>query len=219
MPVFVLPINKRNWNVIGTHMLFASRGRHGTSQKCCQEVSAVHYLLNNFNRFWGDDNWVLALSAVWKTNWLKTNVVNTPSPAITYYYPFKYKERLATSPVKEYNIVFRLAEQYLIRAEARAQLNNLMAAKNDLNLIRTRANLPAIIVNDKAAIMLAIEHERQIELFAEWGHRWFDLKRTNRSGSVLGPLKGSNWQMSDTLYPLPQVQLDLNVNLHQNPGY
>jgi hypothetical protein len=58
-----------------------------------------------------------------------------------------------------------------------------------------------------------------VELFTEWGHRWFDLKRTGRSEAVLGPLKGASWQSSDVLYPVPLDELQRNVYLQQNPGY
>jgi hypothetical protein len=72
---------------------------------------------------------------------------------------------------------------------------------------------------DKPALLLAVEKERQLELFTEWGHRWFDLKRTQRSTAVLGPIKGANWQVTDTLYPIPSDAIRTNINLTQNEGY
>jgi hypothetical protein len=72
---------------------------------------------------------------------------------------------------------------------------------------------------DQAALLLAVEQERRVELFVEWGHRWFDLKRTKRSDAVLGPLKGANWQSTDTLYPIPSDAIRTNQALTQNPGY
>ena len=120
-------------------------------------------------------------------------------------------------------MVFRLGEQYLIRAEARAQQNNLAGAISDIDMIRSRAGLP--LINDtepginKDNLLLAIEHERQIELFSEWGHRWLDLKRTGRAGAVLGPIK-ADWSSDDELYPIPQSERDKNPFLgEQNPGY
>jgi hypothetical protein len=71
-----------------------------------------------------------------KVSWLKKNTVG----GTDYYYPYKYKVRTST-PITEYYVIFRLAEQYLIRAETRAQLNNLDGAKADLNQIRLRAGL------------------------------------------------------------------------------
>ena len=150
-----------------------------------------------------------------KVNWLKTNTVGSQ----TYYYPYKYKERAATTPVKEYNTVLRLDEQYLIRAEARAQLNNIAGAQSDLNIIRTRAGLTGASANTLTTILSAIENERRVELFTEWGHRWFDLKRYGRADLILSVTKGSNWQSTDVLYPIPYDELQYNPSLIQNPGY
>src|SRR5690606_37313486 len=54
----------------------------------------------------------------------------------TWHYPFKYKERKNTDTAKEYPILFRLAELYLIRADARAHFGDLVSAKDDLDKIR-----------------------------------------------------------------------------------
>jgi hypothetical protein len=70
---------------------------------------------------------------------------------------------------------------------------------------------------------MAIEQERRIELFSEWGHRWLDLKRTNRVDAVMGvvtPIKGGGtWQSYKQLYPIPQGDIDKSYSLTQNPGY
>lgn len=148
-----------------------------------------------------------------KASWLKQNTVSgTP-----YHHPYKYKVRTSTT-LTEYYMVLRLAEQYLIRAEARAQQDKLAEARADINVIRTRAGLAATAVNTKAGLLAVIEQERRIELLAEWGHRWFDLKRTNRATPVLQPVK-SNWQPEDMLYPIPQSEILANPFLVQNPGY
>jgi hypothetical protein len=135
----------------------------------------------------------------------------------TWYYCHKYK--VAVNPVvSEYSMMFRIAEQFLIRAEARANLNNLDGARADLNAIRQRANLSASAAMDKSSILLAIEHERRVELFAEGGHRWFDLKRSGNVDAVLTPAK-ADWQPSDVLLPIPESERLLNPNLTQNDGY
>ncbi len=155
-----------------------------------------------------------------KLNWIGSVALD----AETFYFPYKYKVRSAPDgPKLEHLVVFRLAEQYLIRAEARTQQGNLVGAVEDIDSIRNRAGLPLIgIFNpniNKADMLLAIEQERRIELFAEWGHRWLDLKRTNRADAVLGPVK-PGWQSTDILYPLPQGEMKANPNLiPQNPGY
>ena len=149
------------------------------------------------------------------SSWIKSKVVSGQ----TYNYPFKYKIYSSTNAPTEFNMVLRLAEQFIIRAEARAQQNNIMDAQLDLNIVRTRAGLPNTIANDKNSLLSAIEHERQVELFAEWGHRWFDLKRTGRADAILGIEKAPNWQFTDALYPIPFSELQFNPTLTQNPGY
>lgn len=143
------------------------------------------------------------------------------SAGATYYFPYKYKIRLGTvGSVTEYSMIMRVAEQYLIRAEARIQQGKLKDGRDDLDAIRERAGLGDLPTSlSQSALLLAVEQERKVELFAEWGHRWFDLKRTKRSDAVLGPLKGANWQPTDTLYPIPSDAIRTNANLTQNEGY
>jgi hypothetical protein len=136
-----------------------------------------------------------------------------------YHYPFKYKVYGNGAPQTEYYVVLRLAEQYLIRAEARAHQNKLAAGAGDINIIRQRANLPALSFSNHQSLLAAVDQERRIELFAEWGHRWLDLKRTQQADAVLGVVKESTWQPTDVLWPIPQNQLNANPALKQNPGY
>jgi starch-binding outer membrane protein, SusD/RagB family len=137
---------------------------------------------------------------------------------VNYYYPYKYK-LTGSSPVDtEYNMVIRLAEVYLIRAEARAQQGNIAGAQDDLDVVRARAGLPATMAGDGPSLLTAIWHERQVELVAEWGHRWLDLKRTGMADGVLGSEK-PGWVSTDTLYPIPAQELTANPKLLQNPGY
>jgi hypothetical protein len=149
----------------------------------------------------------------------KNNWINSYTNASgTFFYPYKYKVRTA-SPVQEYTMVLRLAEQYLIRAEARAQQSNLAGARADLNVIRERAGLPDLPDNlSKEALLLAVEQERRIELFAEWGHRWFDLRRTGRALAVLSPMK-PGLTATDLWYPIPLDAMKTNPFLTQNDGY
>ncbi|MCG8386107.1 MAG: RagB/SusD family nutrient uptake outer membrane protein [Cytophagales bacterium] len=152
-----------------------------------------------------------------QTNWIASLAFGTD----VFYYPFKYKNQ--DTPLAEYTMVFRLAEQYLIRAEARAQLGNLNGAIADLDMIRARAGLPLIADSNptltQAELLLAIEQERRVELFTEWGHRWLDLKRTTRADDVMSPLK-TNWDPTDVLWPIPETEIIENPNLlPQNEGY
>lgn len=137
----------------------------------------------------------------------------------TWYHANKYKENATTPSSVEYTILFRLAEQYLIRAEARAQQGDLIGAKEDLNVIRNQAGLPDTTAITAQDIIAAVLQERQLEFFTEQGHRFFDLKRRGTIDAVLSPLK-MGWNTTDVLFPLPQTELLVNPNLNpQNPGY
>jgi len=153
-----------------------------------------------------------------RLNWLGSVTVN----GNTYYYPYKYKSATLNAPVTEYLTVFRLAEQYLIRAEARARQNNIGGAISDLDTIRKRARLPGISANDQASLIAAITHERQIELFTEWGNRWLDLKRTGNLDIVMDSVatsKHTTWNSNWQWYPIPSYEIVQDPHLVQNPDY
>lgn len=149
------------------------------------------------------------------SGWIKFNT----NGGIRYYYPFKFKQRVVSDPLQEYNIALRFAEAYLIRAEARARLEDIDGAQKDLNNIRQRAGLDPTTASTSQEVIDAISEERRIEFFCEWGHRWLDLKRTGEASSVLSIEKGQNWQRSDTLLPIPFSEINLNPFLKQNNGY
>jgi len=163
-----------------------------------------------------------------KSEW--TGQVNVNN-GLTYDYPYKYKVIVSnetTYPILEYSTVLRLAEQVLIRAEARAHLGNISGAISDVNVIRERAGLPLIETThpnpDMEHLLDLILKERKAEFFAEWGHRWLDLKRTDRINEVMQtvtPQKsgGSSWKTFQQYYPIPLDELRADPNLVQVPGY
>jgi len=112
--------------------------------------------------------------------------------------------------------VIRLAEMYLIRAEAETRLNgDLAAIRSDINTVRLRAGLSEIITTDYAKLLEDIEHEHRIE-FAFEGHRWFDLVRTDRAISLIETVTDRN----KYLFPIPASEMNANENIgSQNPGY
>ncbi len=126
-------------------------------------------------------------------------------------------------------MVIRLAEVYLIRAEAERYTRSagLNAALADINIIRHRAGLSDYNgpFNNKDSVLASIMHERQVELFTEWGHRWFDLIRTKKIDAVMGNpgnvsiFKGGIWNHNWALMPLPYGDLQIDPNLTQNPDY
>ncbi|MFY0687968.1 MAG: RagB/SusD family nutrient uptake outer membrane protein [Cyclobacteriaceae bacterium] len=116
-------------------------------------------------------------------------------------------------------VVFRLAEMYLIRAEARAQLDDLAGAQDDINLLRNRANAPTVSLTGQSQALRVVEFERLYELAYE-GHRWYDLVRTNRTGDVMVSFS-ENWKDTYELLPIPLREIRNNPALagQQNPGY
>ncbi len=155
-----------------------------------------------------------------RTEWVDSVIVGTD----TFYYPFKYKSAILNAPVTEYQMVLRLGEQYLIRAEARAEQNNINGAQSDLNAIRVRAGLSSTSASDNPTLLSAIWHEHQTELFSEWGDRWFNLKRTKNIDAVMNTVtpqkaNGAAWNSYQQLYPLPLTDIHSDMNLVQNNGY
>jgi hypothetical protein len=146
--------------------------------------------------------------------WVGTKIIN----GVTYAYPAKYKIR-SGPPYREYEMVLRLAEVMLIRAEARAQQGKLDEAISDLNSIRSRAGLAGLSTGStQADVLTAVAQERRIELFAEWGHRWADLKRWGQTDIVLAAEK-TGWTPEAKLYPFPLSDVLRNHKLEQNSGY
>jgi starch-binding outer membrane protein, SusD/RagB family len=115
-------------------------------------------------------------------------------------------------------IVLRLAEMYLIRAEAEAHKTSptISAIQDDINVIRNRAGLPSSAATSISDLLTVIEKERRVE-FAFEGHRWFDLVRTGRAIDVLPYVSSVN----QTLFPIPREELDTNnsPDMKQNLGY
>lgn len=149
-----------------------------------------------------------------KSAWVGTGTVRN----VKYHFPNKYKQYLPTAQ-KEWYVMLRLAEQYLIRAESNTHLSNFDEARRDINYIRQRAEIPDFhSVDDKAIVLLEVEAQRKLELMCEWGHRWLDLKRTGRADGVLSAIK-PKWDSWDVWYPIPQDEITNNPNMDQNPNY
>ena len=131
---------------------------------------------------------------------------------------FKYKLNTTTATSKEYLVVIRLEEMYLISSEASARLGDIEDCYQKLNILRNRAGLPSLPIASEQIALSDLLSERRVELFCEFGHRFYDLKRTGKL-SELQNLK-VNWQPYFNLLPLPENELLLNANLlPQNQGY
>ena len=122
-------------------------------------------------------------------------------------------------------VLMRLADAYLIRAEARLKQGNTAGAASDINVIRTRAawdgkEAEMQITAADVDIYMILE-ERARELVGE-GHRWFDLTRT---GTLVELTKlhnptAQNIKAHHVVRPIPQDQIDrTDGGYSQNPGY
>lgn len=117
----------------------------------------------------------------------------------------------------------RFAEVLLWEAEALVELGQINEAAATLELVRARARnkstnpattLPYIAPVSQDQMRQAVRHERAVELGFEL-HRFFDLVRWGIADQVLdGFVKGKHEK-----FPIPQVEMDLNTALNQNPGY
>lgn len=132
---------------------------------------------------------------------------------------------LTNQPLSGLNFpVLRYADILLMYAETLNELNGgpTPEAYNAINAVRTRAHLVNLIPDlTQSDFREAVFLERRKEFIQE-GNRWFDLSR--RGGTYLYdalkkfPAK-TGAAVKDTLYPIPQSEIDLNPLLTQNPGW
>jgi len=113
----------------------------------------------------------------------------------------------ATDPI----FFIRHAELVLIAAESAAATGDFATASSYINMVRTRAGLGDITL-DANNYIDAILQERFVELAMEGAHRLVDLRRTGKALEVLGPI---GYEACDDVWPLPQRDIDRNVNLVQ----
>lgn len=116
-----------------------------------------------------------------------------------------------------YNIKeIRLADVMLMAAEAYARSGDEGRAKQYLNEVRSRVGLPDK-VSSGSALLDDIAAERRLELATE-GVRFWDLIRTQKAATVLGPL---GFQPNKHEYlPIPQQEIDISQGaMVQNQGY
>lgn len=146
-------------------------------------------------------------------NWIKKVGTTTED-----YCAYKYKVRGASSPTKEYSVVIRLEEMYLIAAEAAMELADFAAFNSYISVLRMRAGLDVVHVANVTEGLEVLMRERRAELFCEFGHRFYDLKRRNRLNDLLSVKP--QWRSHFSLLPLPDNELLLNPGLlPQNIGY
>lgn len=159
---------------------------------------------------------------------LQMNKKLTPNTPMYYITKYSFQEGIVTlsSPV-----YLRLAEMYLNRAEANAKLGNAQLALDDVNVIRTRANIPALTLGAVGAgnVLAAVLEERRLE-FAFEGQRAYDLFRNNLPliRNYPGTHSLNNTPTTNIMqtvlptdarvvYYIPQTEIAINPKLTQNP--
>lgn len=117
--------------------------------------------------------------------------------------------------------VLRLAEVYLIRAEARAEAGNNVGAQDDLNLIVHRAEPDADGVSATGeALVDRIILERRKELAFE-GNRLFDINRKKMDLTHIQSMETNEYTYPNNRFimPIPYNERNANPNIEQNPGW
>ena len=156
-----------------------------------------------------------------RANWISATTTVTQG---TQYGIVKYKARQTAAAATEHVVMFRLAEMYLIRAEARAKqgaFTGANSAMSDVNAVRARALLGESNAIGEAAVLAAIAKERRLELFTE-GHRLFDLRRTGKLDEVMNAIaasKGAEWNTKKQWWPISANDIFANPSLIQTDGY
>lgn len=127
-------------------------------------------------------------------------------------------------------IYMRLAETYLLRAEAYIRMGNIPGAVSDINELRNRANAKTVTDSDLGTSLQDqldyILDERSRELILE-EHRRYTLLRMGGENFMYRRIKehntidGGNFTLRDTIFPIPQNVIDANrtLKMSQNPGY
>ncbi len=133
----------------------------------------------------------------------------------------KYRGAPASPNNSEDNlIVLRYADALLMLAEALNEVNGgpTGAAYDAVDQVRMRAGVDPWDRNlDYESFRDQLLAERRRELAFE-NHRWFDLKRFGKAIEILSA-KGYHIQAHHTLFPIPRIEVELNQNIEQNPGY
>lgn len=118
-------------------------------------------------------------------------------------------------------ILWRLADVYLMEAEAYAALNNTTSAITYLNKVRVRAGNGVYTgATDKATVEMEIFKERGREMFYE-NKRWYDIMRFHFGGTINAYTYVPNLVGKTTplYFALSSTVLAANPNLTQTPGY
>lgn len=197
------------------------------------DKAAKNYTIYNFPQGAADD--FTTLDEYWRLAYQTSN-----SNTRAYLPVWKFKDNKTYAPTGDQGtstrdiFIFRLAETYLIAAEAAVKMNDNANALKYINLLRQRSN-PTNLYSGTITLDDILD-ERAIELFGE-APRWNDLQRTrklveramkynyditNVTGGIPTQLSEATFNSKFNLRPLPLEWLNLLSNgqeLGNNPGW
>lgn len=138
----------------------------------------------------------------------------------------KYKDPNAVGAYASNNIyLLRLADAYLIAAEAEARTNGATStAYSYINTVRARAGIANLTSGLSAtAFQDSVLQERSWEFYGE-GDRWYDLTRTNKFLTVIPTAVNADYPVRTPLpknkyFPIPQLEINANPMLTQNDAW
>lgn len=135
---------------------------------------------------------------------------------------YNYKAYSSSAPGDGQNdrfvLYLRLAEIYLIKAEAANELGQTNEALAALNAVRSRVHLSNVTTTDQTALRKAIWNERRLELAMEHD-RWFDLVRTGQAVEAMAANGKTFVAGKHELFPIPNKQLIQTPTMKQNPNW
>jgi starch-binding outer membrane protein, SusD/RagB family len=214
---------KKDLSIIGDTMKIGDTALYITKHSLSDEKARKYMVVDRDSLFRADTIYTVA---------------DLYMPLKKYYDP----NRLSADAQPGYNdiIIIRLAEMYMIAAEAEFQLGETNAAALDINVLRTRAaiktpvDMTAQMQITAADITLDFILDERAREFCGEHMRWFDLKRTRTliqriekyNKDIQMPInlkeKGNRYFENALLRPIPQKDLDALLNgeeFGQNPGY
>lgn len=201
-----------------------------------QDDRGSHYIIRKFfilknetqNSPWGADK-LPSGYAYGDTIWMQWSEDIVSSPNFVPYRRWPYSRKFdscdplnpAGATSNKVEPYLRLAETYLIKAEAELKLNQPGPSATTINMLRQRANASLITAGDVTLDFILDERSREL-LFEE--HRRFTLLRTHKwleRTRLYNKNGGQNIAGRDTLFPIPQIVIDANLTspMPQNPGW
>ena len=237
--IFTIPLDKTLY-AAQFRYLFRSRhyfhgGAYGTASEngTCATIATVReygYGTDSVDNRWSQDFYS-------DTVYVDGHTLALDGGGVLVYYPLEVEVNLTYSPyirtagarMKKYEVdrnayndgnnpdndivLFRYADALLMKAEA--EVRNGQSGQIELDLIRSRVGMPS-----RPATLDNILSERRMEMMWE-GWRRNDLIRFGKFTQAydLRPQLDKEADGYTTVFPIPSTVLDLNTNLHQNPGY